>query len=82
MPACGTVVASSNPDDPVQMRPYSVERLGYGPRVAQCLLKQFRARAEDGLGHLKRLGRVAFLHLLRETLLEIGLVSEMREMHG
>ena len=64
------------------MRPHSVERLGDDPRVAQCLVEQFRARPENNLRHLERLGGVAFLDLLREAFLEIRFVPEMREMNG
>ena len=64
------------------MRPHSVERLGNDPRVAQCLVEQFRARTENDLCHLERLGGMTFLDHLREAFLEIRLVSEMREMSG
>src|SRR5437762_8972838 len=66
------------------MRPHSVERLGHNPRVAQCLVKQFRAPAQNQLRHFDCLGGMAFLDMLREALLEIRFVPEMREMnrHG
>ena len=72
----------SIPDDPVQMRPHAVERLGNDLRVTQCLVEQFRARPQNHLRDFECLGGVAFLDLLREALLEIRLVLEMREMDG
>src|SRR5437763_1198490 len=67
-------------DDAVEIAPHAVERLGHHLRVAQGLVQQFGALTQHHLRHLERLLRVALLDMLREAILEIRFMRELREM--
>jgi hypothetical protein len=71
--------ATSVSDNPVQVSPYAIERLGHHPGVAQCFRQQVRPLFENNLGDRERLIRVPLFYPLRETFL--GLVGELWEMH-
>jgi hypothetical protein len=62
------------------MFPHPVQGLGHLFSVAQRLVQQCRPRLKNYLGDGERLGGVPLFDALRETFLEIRLLSELWEV--
>src|SRR3954465_3819838 len=73
--------ASGSLHDAVEIAPHAVKRLGHHLGVAQSLAQQLGALAQHELGDFERLLRVALLDWVREAILEIGFMRELREVN-
>ena len=74
-------LATSIPDNPVQVSPDAIERRGHHSSIAQGFGEQFWTLFKNNLSDPERLLGMSLFDPLREALTEVGLINELWEMH-